>query len=239
MRLEWNGRLVSDQPDEALIEQTLSQMAHSDTLTLYRPPTDFLQASGSATGGFTLNAYDDTQGINRTSALPLNSAGVVAVFVRYLRGAPDWHSNLDWQSGTERGARSRWRPGAGVIAFAIFTTALLAGLALSQLSDARGRPSAGDWLRGFVGIVVISGYIAWLEFFFRRLRPRLASWLGARLGVSIAESTQLYDAGTWTASGSVGKRLLVMMLDIGIILPGVIGPLALPALIALLVFARW
>jgi hypothetical protein len=239
MRLEWNGRLVSDQPAEALIEQTLSHMAPGDTLTLYRPPADFLQASGSQAAGFTLNGYDDTRGTNMTSAFPLNSAGVVAVFVLYLRGAPDWHNQLHWQTAADPGARSRWRPGIGLIAFAIFTTALLAGMALSQLSNAPGRPSAGDWLRGFAGIVVISGYIAWLDLFFRSLRPRLADWLGARLGISIAESLQLYDAGTWTASGSVGKRLLVMLLDIGVVLFGVIGPLALPALIALLIFARW
>lgn len=238
MRLEWNGRLISDQPDEMAIGQVLGQMAQEDILTLYRPPADFLQATGSPSGGFTLNAYDDTQGTNMTSAFPLNSAGVIAVFVRYLRGAPDWHSNLHWQSSTERGARSRWRPGVGVIAFAIFTTALLAGMVLSQLSDAGGRPSAGDWLRGFAGIVVISVYIAWLSFFFRTLRPRLASWLGEHLGISIAESTRLYDAGTWTASGSVGKRLLVMMLDIGVLMASVMLPIALPGLIGLLVFAR-
>jgi hypothetical protein len=238
MRLEWNGHLVSDQPDRARIEQALSRMAPGDILTLYRPPTDFLQASGSAATGFTLNAYEDAQGTNMTSAFPLNSAGVIAVFVLYLRGAPDWHSSLRWQSAAERSARSRWRPGIGVIAFAIFSTALLAGMLVSQLSDAPGRPSTADWLRGFVGIIVISGYIAWLEFFFRRLRPRIAGWLGASLGISIAESLQLYDAGTWTASGSFGKRLLVMLLDIGILISGVIGPLALPGLIALLIFVR-
>jgi hypothetical protein len=237
VRLEWNGRLVSDQPDEARIEQMLSQMAHGDTLTLSHPPADFLQATGSLSGGFTLNAYDDARGTNMICAFPLNGAGVVTVFGRYLRGAPDWHSQLHWQSSVERAARRRWRPGIGLIAFTIFTTALIAGMVLSQLSDARGQPSAGDWLRGFVGIVIISGYIAWLDFFFRRLRPHLAGRLGARLGISIAESTRLYDAGTWTASGSIDKRLLVLLLDIGIIILGVIGPLALPALIALLVFA--
>jgi hypothetical protein len=239
MRLEWNGRLVSEQPAEVLIDQTLSQMAPGDTLTLYRPPTNFLQASGSPADGFTLNAYDDAHGTNITSAFPLNSASVVAVFVLYLRGAPDWQNSLHWRSAAEQSARSRWRPGIGVIAFAIFATALLAGMALSQLSNAPGRPSAGDWLRGFAGIVVISVYIAWLDFFFRKLRPRLADWLGTRLGTSITESLRLYDAGTWTASGGIGKRLLVLALDIGIVIVGVIGPLALPALVGLLVFARW
>jgi hypothetical protein len=237
VRLEWNGRLVSDQPDEARIEHMLSQMAPGDTLTLSYPPANFLQATGSVSGGFTLNAYDEAHGTNMICAFPLNGAGVVAVFGRYLRGAPDWHSQLHWQSSAERAARRRWRPGIGLIAFAIFTTALLAGMVLSQLSDARGRPSAGDWLRGFAGIVIMSGYIAWLDFFFRRLRPRLARWLGTHLGVSISESIQLYDAGTWTASGSIDKRLLVLVLDIGFIILGAIGPLALPALIALLVLA--
>jgi hypothetical protein len=239
MRLEWNGRLVSSQPSEALINQTLNQMAPGDTLTLYRPPTDFLQASGSPADGFMLNAYEDAHGTNMTSAFPLNSADVVAVFALYLRGAPDWHNNLHWRSAAEGSAQSRWRPGIGLIAFAIFSTALLAGLVMSQLSSAPGRPSAGDWLRGFVGIVVISGYIAWLEFFFRRLRPCLANWLGARLDTSIVESLRLYDAGTWTASGGFGKRLIVLMLDICIVIVGVIGPLVLPALIALFVFTRW
>ena len=191
MRLEWNGRLVSSQPAEGLINQTLSQMAPGDTLTLYRPPTDFLQASGSPADGFTLNAYDDTQGASMTSAFPLQSAAVVAVFALYLRGAPDWHNSLHWRSAAERSARPRWRPGIGLIAFAIFATALLAGMVMSQLSNAPGRPSAGDWLRGFAGIVIMSGYIAWLEFFFRRLRPRLADWLGARLDTSIVESLRL------------------------------------------------
>jgi hypothetical protein len=239
MRLEWNGRLVSEQPAEALINQTLGQMAPGDTLTLYRPPTDFLQVSGSPADGFTLNAYDDARGTNRTSAFPLSSAGVVAVFVLYLRGAPDWHTSLQWRSAAEHSARSRWRPGIGAIAFAIFATALLAGMALSELTNAPGRPSAADWLRGFAGIAVISAYIAWLDFFFRKLRPRLAEWLGTHLGISITESLRLYDAGTWIASGGIGKRLLVLALDIVIVIIGAIGPLALPALVALLAFARW
>lgn len=240
MRLVLNDQILSEQPDETAIAQALARMTRGDdVLTLFRPPADFLQAGGSHARGFMLNAYEDAQGTSLSSTRPINTAGVTIVLTRYLGGTQDWRAGVSWRSGAERQSRARPRIGAGLIAFAIFATAFVAALLIAQFSNAPGRPTGGDWLRGFAGIVVISCYIGWIDFFFRVLRPRLARRLGARLGLRVVESTRLYDAGTWNAlGGSIDKRLLVYALDIVVLIAGTLLPLAVPAVIIFLLAGR-
>src|SRR5262245_19105188 len=118
MRLELNDRVLSEQPDEAAIAQALARMTRGDdVLTPFRPPADFLQASGSHARGFMLNAYEDAQGTSLSSTRPVNTAGVTIVFTRYQGGAQDWRAGVSWRSEAERQSRPRLRIGAGLIAF--------------------------------------------------------------------------------------------------------------------------
>lgn len=240
MQLELNGQLVSEQPNEQLIAQVVGQMRSGDILSLHRPPADFAQVTGSAAKGFMLNVYEDARGANLISARALDAAGITAALAGYLNGAPDWQTHVQWRAdaGQQKGARRYVGVGAGLIAFAIFATALAAAMGMTYFSDTPAPLSAGDWLRGFAAITVIAGYIGWLDYFLRALRPRLARRLGAKLGIKVFESSRLYDAGTWeTSGGSIGSRLLVYGLDILLLGAGTALPIAAPAVIAFMLFA--
>jgi hypothetical protein len=50
---------------------------------------------------------------------------------------------------------------------------------------------------------------------------------------------RLYDAGTWDASGgNVGKRALIYALDIFILIFSVMLPIAIPVVMALILFGK-
>lgn len=238
MRLELNGILITQHPDEAAIAQALGQMKRNDVLTLRRPPADFVQVIGAPAKGFTLNVYEDAQGASLSSKnRALRSNTVARALAAYLHGDPNWKAGLAWQSGVEEQRRV---PGAaGLIAFAIFGAGFAVAIGVSQMSDTGVRPSGGDWLRGFAGVAALSLYIGWLDFFFAALRPRLADQVGARLGARVAESLDAWDAGTWNASGGrLGRRLLVYGLDFFVLIVGVMAPVAAPAALAFILFAR-
>jgi hypothetical protein len=232
--LHLNGHLVSDDPGDADVGHALRRMTRADdVLTLARPPAAFLQATGSPAHGFLLNAYDDAAGASRATSERLDTASVTAVLSRFLRGDARWGDRLPW-STEPRPWPPAWRSlTVGGIALAVFLGAFVAAMTAAHLGGAAARPSRDDWLRGLGALVVIAAYIAWLDCFFRVLRPRAARWLGARMGTRVAESAQPVDAGTWTATGGrLGARLGVYLADIALLLAGVVLPLAVPAVAA-------
>jgi hypothetical protein len=241
MRLELSGVLFADGPDEASIAAALGRMRGDDVLTLRRPPADFIQASGSAEGGFRLNAYEDARGVSLASAGPrLEAAQVSAIFLRFLRQEDDWHSGVAWQSGAEAQRRSGRRfPGAaGLIALAIFGAAYLAAGAWMWLEQPPG-VTWGDYLLGWAAILGLSLYIGWLDLFFSLLRPRLGDQIGGVLGMQVSESLSPLDAGTWRASGGApGNRLVVYGLDILALIAATLLPLAILGAAALILFSR-
>lgn len=234
VRLHLNGQLVSDDPSEADVGHALRRMARADdVLTLSRPPAAFVQATGSPAHGFLLNAYDGSGLSSRTTARRLDAAMVTAALSRYLRRDASWGDPLPW--ATPAPPRSPvWRSlGAGGIALAVFLGAFVAAMIAAHLGGATGRPGREDWLRGLGAVVAMAAYIAWLDCFFRVLRPRAARWLGARIGTRVAESTTVVDAGTWTATGGrLRGRLGVYLVDLALLLAGIVLPLPAPAVVA-------
>jgi hypothetical protein len=75
------------------------------------------------------------------------------------------------------------------------------------------------------GLLAFGCYLGWLMLFLTRLRPRLAEWLGGRLGVTIRERGK----GGWSVDppGGLAVGLLVALADIGALLLGTMGPFAL------------
>jgi hypothetical protein len=255
MRLELNGKLLSERPDEQSIALALGQMAgDDDVLSLHRPPADFMQAMGSATKGFVLNAYDDTQGTNLVSGKRrLDMATTAAMLGRFAEGR-DWQAALrgepgeasgkgrvSWQSGAERQRKAEGlmnKPGmAGLIAFSIFAVPFLGVMGVSKLLSSAAPVTWGDLLAGTLAIAGLSLYIGWLDVFFRGLRPGLAEGLGDRLGVKIKESFDYWDAGSWVARGGTRvNRVLVLFLDLFILLAGTMLPFAMIALVLFAIF---
>jgi len=242
MRLELNDTLIAEHPDETAIARALNRMKRDDVLTLRRPPADFVQVIAAPAKGFTLNVYEDARGVSVSSKnRALRSNAVARALAAYMSRDPGWNSGLAWQSGAEEQRRGQRRvPGAtGLIAFAVFGVGFAVAMGVSQMSDTGTRPTGGDWLRGFAGVAAISLYIGWLDFFFAALRPRLEDKTGARLGVQVAESLDAWDAGTWNASGArLNRRRLVYGLDFLVLIVGVMVPVAAPALLAFILFAR-
>jgi hypothetical protein len=242
LQLELNGLLISEHPDIRIISETLSRMhpGSDHMLTLHRPPSDFVQVTGDSNKGFVLNAYEDAKGFNFFSKKLLKTDRVVHILKNYLDANPHWTEGFAWQSGNEKQQKAQRRiPGlAGLIAFGIFATAYFAAGVMIWKNQPLGF-TWKDYTRGWIGITVIAGYIGWIDFFFSWLRPRLARWLGAKFDLHITESMRLYDAGTWDASGgNVGKRALIYALDIFILIFSVMLPIAIPVVMALILFGK-
>ncbi|MGH7005972.1 MAG: hypothetical protein ACREIP_18670 [Alphaproteobacteria bacterium] len=80
-----------------------------------------------------------------------------------------------------------------------------------------------------VGLAMMGAIFAYADWFFRRLRKRIAIWLGARLGLRIAETQELgffTRPGMWeSADGGIVSELKVTALDFFVIFCGLMIPI--------------
>ncbi|MEO8287769.1 MAG: hypothetical protein ABI670_15180 [Chloroflexota bacterium] len=248
MRLELNGKIISEHPDEVVIASALQQMANKgDVLALRRPPADFIQAQGTTSQGFTLNVYEDAEGISFAShPRRLDGSTVAGVMARFAEGSGDWRSEIGstkWQSGDkqqEKAQRVGNIPGViGLIALAVFGIPFVAWATLAGTIGGSTPLTWGDTWKGLVAIVLLSAYVSWIELFFQTIRPSLAERLGKRLRTEVQGSTEAYDMGMWVApDGTPMNRVLVFFIDVGITIAGVAVPLALPAVVLFVLFNK-
>jgi hypothetical protein len=126
-----------------------------------------------------------------------------------------------------RNPHRRWDFPVGLIAFLIFGCVYGIFAAYSLLVPQPGAPGLRQICIGFVAIAVIASYIQYLDFFFRRVRPFLAAWLGRQFGVTIKERVGLHGGGWDTKGGNLGTTLLIYLIDAAILITAVIGPIAL------------
>ena len=80
------------------------------------------------------------------------------------------------------------------------------------------------------GVFLLVLYWVWIGLFFHRVRPWIMNWIGGGLGVRVAESTDLLDAGTYDVKGArrrIGKSVAVMAADLVVLLAGTVGVAAL------------
>jgi len=80
-----------------------------------------------------------------------------------------------------------------------------------------------------VGLVMIGALFAYADWFFRRLRKRIASWLGARMGLRIDEAQEFgvfTRPGMWeSADGGIVSEIKVTVLDLLVIFFGLMIPI--------------
>ena len=88
-----------------------------------------------------------------------------------------------------------------------------------------------------LGIAILVAYAAWLFAFFARVRPRVMRALSRRLRVKVTESTDVVDAGTWSADDDapIAKTGIVLAVDAVVLLLGTVGVAALVFIPAFLV----
>lgn len=245
MRLELNSKVISERADEATLTSALQKMEKDDVLAIRRGHADFVQVEGTESQGFSLNIYEDAEGTSfSTGARKLNLQTAVDVLVRFGAGHTDWRDIVrgsSLRSGAKEleKAQGTWQgPGViGLIALAVFGIPFLAWGIILQIVGNTTPLSWGDIAKGIATIVVLSGYMAWLDVFFRVVRPKLAMQLSKSMGTPVEESRDVYDMGLWTTrNGGPVNRVMVFLLDIGITVAGCVIPIALPAVILLALY---
>lgn len=99
MRLETSGATVSKNADENAIAGALRGLKNADdTAILSRTEMTYIQAAGSAAGGFALEYQDGDLGAHFLaggSAIPVEV--VISAFCSYLRGEDAWKSAYSWE----------------------------------------------------------------------------------------------------------------------------------------------
>ena len=99
---------------------------------------------------------------------------------------------------------------------------------MAHIFDTLGSLSDQSLIIGaVVGFLV---YIIWLHTLFKRLRPRLATWLSRKLNVTIEDSLV---SGSWqiTHGGTWWKGLLLFVVEMAVIIGGAFIPLVVVGLL--------
>ncbi len=185
-----------------------------------------VQAQRKARGGWRLRAVD-----TRTSNGGMRSrrSGVLAESVTraalsaYVSGSASWDADIPRQGGLASRSPALLIP---------LTFAVVTGLALLVMQ------LTGN-LEGFetryipnliVGVGLISGIAIYADLFLRRIRPRLATALGRRLGVTIVEGEHwgwISRPGMWeTEGGGVMSTVKASVVDLFVLIVGLVLPIA-------------
>jgi hypothetical protein len=136
--------------------------------------------------------------------------------------------NDEWRTTVE------WKRGVLDLPVAILGPATLAVCAAAVMLYLAATGQLEDWEWKYlpnliVGIVMVSGFIGYADWFFGGFRQRLAGMLGGALGITIVESQDygLFSRpGMWeSADGAIVSDLKVMVLDFLVIIFGLVIPI--------------
>lgn len=127
-----------------------------------------------------------------------------------------------------------WRRGIFDLPVAILApaTILICVAGFFAVAGATGGLAGWSWRylpNLIVGLVMIGAIFAYVDWFFRRLRKRLALWIGARLGLRIVEAEEFgifTRPGMWeSADGGAISGLKVTALDFLVLFLGLMIPI--------------
>lgn len=253
MNLKVNRKIVSKEPDERVIRETMAGLPPGKgvVVELRRGRGDVLYAQGRPSTGFRLTWQDSDGNMQFSRRSDVDGDTAVLTLTLYAQADADWQGLAEWlppnvyryhSSNPILNVLANIPPGLG--ALLIFGTAYFFFALYALFTHAPG-VGMQEILLGFVAIGMLAAYIQYIEFFFSFLRPRLARWLAPLLGVQIEED--MTDgrwfggagAGTWDAKGgSASNRLLLHVIDIVVLIGGLIGPVAFVSISAFLIFDR-
>jgi hypothetical protein len=170
-----------------------------------------IEQSGPAAMGHRVSARRDFD--------PAAARRLLALFAA---GDPAWRTEVAWRRGIFD------LPVAILAPATILVCAAVAFAVLALSGELKGW--SWRYLPNLaVGFAMIAGIFAYADWFFRRLRKRLAAWLGARLGLRIVEAEELgifTRPGMWeSADGRVVSALKVAALDFSVLLLGLMVPI--------------
>lgn len=139
----------------------------------------------------------------------------------YAAGDPAWRAGIAWKRGLFD------------LPVAILAPATLALCAIGYLAVAGATGGLGGWSWRYlpnlvVGLAMMGAVFGYIDWFFRRLRRRLATALGQRLGLRIVEGGRFgffSRPGLWeSAEGGAVSEVKIALLDLTILLFGLLVP---------------
>lgn len=224
MQLNLDGRVISNQPNKTLIEQAILSMTDDAILTLQDDQHGFIQAVGSRSKGFIMTGQD-SRGKRQLDQLdPVGPAEVILAFTSFFSGSGAWK-----QPNPPTKAIPKNKPGQ-MSGKSIFTIMLvifivvigMVGFGMFMTARSGGNVASSE-ITQFVPIVAgIAIYFGWLFFLFSWFRPRLTGFLTRTLNTQVSEDS---ISGGLQADGALWKRLLVIIIEAIVFIPGALVPL--------------
>jgi hypothetical protein len=143
------------------------------------------------------------------------------VLALYAAGDPAWRAGIAWRRGLLELPVAILAP----------ATIVLCVIGYFVVAGATGGLKGWSWRylpNLVVGLAMISAVFAYADWFFRRLRRRLAARLGRAFGLRIVEAEELgilTRPGMWeSADGGIVSELKVTLLDLVVLLFGLLIP---------------
>lgn len=225
--LRVNGRLQRFAADSAGIERAWAALLTArGTLAAQANSGQSLFVTRSEDGKFRFRVVDrdgaGQLGVRRSARRDHAETDARHLFDFFVAGDPSWRGIVDWRRGILGLPVAILAPATILICVAGYF--IVAGLT--------GGLKGWSWRylpNLAVGLVMIGAIFAYVDWFFRRLRNRIAAWLGGIMGLRIVESQELgllSRPGMWeSADGGLVSSLKVTALDILVMIFGLVVPI--------------
>jgi len=187
---------------------------------------DMLLLRRQADGSFRFRVIDQggpgALGVRASARRDFDAAAARDLLALYTAGDPTWRTAIAWKRGIF---------GLPVVMLAP-ATILVCVIGYFVVAGATGGLKGWSWRylpTLIVGLVMIGAVFAYVDWFFRSLRRRLAARLGRLLGLRIVESQEFgffSRPGMWeSADGGIVSELKVTLLDLLVMLFGLMIPI--------------
>lgn len=164
----------------------------------------------------------EAMGHRMSARRDFDAAAARRLLALFAAGDPAWRTEIEW------------RRGIFDLPVAILAPATIGICVVGYFIVAGATGGLKGWSWRYlpnlaVGLVLITAIFAYVDWFFRRLRKRLAIWLGTRMGLRIVEAEELgifTRPGMWeSADGGIVSSLRVTALDLVVLIFGLVIPI--------------
>jgi hypothetical protein len=183
----------------------------------------FLRRGGDGTFRFTVVELSGPEAMGRrhSARRDFDVAAARRILALYAAGDATWRTSIAWKRGLLDLPVAILAP----------ATIILCVVGYFIVAGATGGLEGWSWRylpNLIVGLAMIGAIFAYVDWFFRRLRRRLAARLGRAFGLRIVEAEELgilTRPGMWeSADGGIVSELKVTLLDLLVMLLGLLIP---------------
>jgi hypothetical protein len=227
LHLKSRGRSRRFAADRAGIAHAWSSLLAADgTLAALDSNGQALFVTHAADGLFRFRVIDHDGpgqlGLRRSARRDHDAAAARRLLEMFVAGDAAWRGAIAWRRGVFGQPVAILGP----------ATILICVVGYFAVAGATGGLKGWSWRylpNLVVGLVMIGAIFAYADWFLRRLRARLAAWLGGLLGLRIVESQELgffSRPGMWeSADGGLVSSLKVTVLDFTVLILGLVIPI--------------